>query len=143
MPFHAFRPAAVRNCTASHGSVNRSRVPRPNRERRDECVQRQVVMSVMPTLDVPELDLAIGAVRQVQRRLSRVVRKERTRRFQTALQPRLRKWISGKFVEIVCLFGRLSLNSLSVCAITVREEPNLHVNLPVRCYRHDYDLMWF
>ena len=25
-------------------------------------------------------------------------------------------------------FGRLSLNSLSVCAITVREEPNLHVS---------------
>ena len=35
---------------------------------------------------------------------------------------------SGKFVDIVCLFGRLSLNSLSVCAITVREQPNLHVS---------------
>ena len=33
-----------------------------------------------------------------------------------------------KFVEILCLFGRLSLDSLSVCAITVREEPNLHVS---------------
>ena len=40
-------------------------------------------------------------------------------------------------------FVRLSLNSLSVCAITVREEPNLHVNLPASCHRHDYDLMWF
>ena len=37
----------------------------------------------------------------------------------------------------------LSLYSLSVCAITVREEPNLHVNLPARCHRHDYDPMWF
>ena len=35
---------------------------------------------------------------------------------------------SGIFVEILCLVGRLSLNSLIVCAITVREEPNLHVS---------------
>ena len=35
---------------------------------------------------------------------------------------RARKW------KFLCLFGRLSLNSLSLCAITVREEPNLHVN---------------
>ena len=35
---------------------------------------------------------------------------------------------SGKFVEILCLVGRLSLNSLSVRAITVREEPNLDVS---------------
>ena len=35
---------------------------------------------------------------------------------------------SGIFVEILCLVGRLSLNSLIVCAITVREEPKLHVS---------------
>ena len=35
---------------------------------------------------------------------------------------------SGIFVEIICLVGRLSLNSLIVCAITVREEPKLHVS---------------
>ena len=40
-------------------------------------------------------------------------------------------------------FGRLSLNSLSVCTIPVRGEPNLHVDLPARCHRHDYDLTWF
>ena len=45
--------------------------------------------------------------------------------------------------KFLCLLGRLSLNSPSVCAITVREEPNLHLNLIARCHRHDYDLMWF
>ena len=30
--------------------------------------------------------------------------------------------------KFLCLFRRLSLNSLRVCAITVREDPNLHVN---------------
>ena len=35
---------------------------------------------------------------------------------------------SGIFVEVLCLVGRLSLNSLSVCAITVRVEPDLHVS---------------
>ena len=40
-------------------------------------------------------------------------------------------------------FGRLSLNSLSVCTIPVRREPNLHVELTAICHRHDYDLMWF
>ena len=40
-------------------------------------------------------------------------------------------------------FGRLSLNSLSVCTIPVRREPNLHVDLTAMCHRHDYDLMWF
>ena len=39
------------------------------------------------------------------------------------------------------LFGRLSLNSLCVRAITVREEPNLHVDLTVICHRHDENLM--
>ena len=55
----------------------------------------------------------------------------------------LEKIQSGKFVEFFCLFGRLSLNSLSVRAITVREESKLHVDLPARCHRHDYDLTWF
>ena len=40
-------------------------------------------------------------------------------------------------------FGRLSLNSMNVCTIPVRREPNLHVDLPARCHRHDYDLTWF
>ena len=40
-------------------------------------------------------------------------------------------------------FGRLSLNSLSVCTIPVRMELNLHVDLTATCHRHDYDLMWF
>ena len=31
---------------------------------------------------------------------------------------------SGIFVEILCLVGRLSLNSPIVCAITVREDPS-------------------
>ena len=52
------------------------------------------------------------------------------------------RW-SGKFVEILCLVGWLSLNSLSICAITVRVEPDLHVSHLARCHRHDYDLMWF
>ena len=38
--------------------------------------------------------------------------------------------LSGIFVEILCLVGWLSLNSLSVCAIAVRVEPDLHVSLP-------------
>ena len=36
-------------------------------------------------------------------------------------------------------FGRLSLNSLSVCTIPVRGEPICMW----RCHRHDYDLTWF
>ena len=40
-------------------------------------------------------------------------------------------------------FGRLSLKSLSVCAIPAQGELNLHVDLTVICHRHDYDLMWF
>ena len=51
--------------------------------------------------------------------------------------------MSGKFVQILCFVGRLSLNSLSVRAITVRVEPDLRVCLSARRHRHDYDLMWF
>ena len=36
--------------------------------------------------------------------------------------------VTGIFVEILCLVGRLSLNSLIACAIPVREEPKLHVS---------------
>ena len=43
--------------------------------------------------------------------------------------------------KFLCLFGRLSLDSLSVFVRLQFEEPNLHVNLPARCHRHDYDLM--
>ena len=56
------------------------------------------------------------------------------------LQPRLGQW---KIRGISLPFGRLSLNSLSVRATTVREESNLHVDIPAICHRHDYDLMWF
>ena len=49
----------------------------------------------------------------------------------------------GCVVQIICLVGRLCLNSLSVRAITVRVEPDLHVSLSARRHRHDYDLMWF
>ena len=58
----------------------------------------------------------------------------------TVLRTPRREWkIRGNSLP----FGRLSLNSLSVCAIPVRGEPNLHVDLPARGHRHDYDLTWF
>ena len=41
---------------------------------------------------------------------------------------RLYRVSQGDEWKFLCLFGRVSLNSLSVCASTVREEPNLHVN---------------
>ena len=41
---------------------------------------------------------------------------------------RFHSCFSEIFVEILCFVGRLSLNSLIVCAITVREEPKLHVS---------------
>ena len=53
------------------------------------------------------------------------------------------RWVKWKIRAILCLVGRLSLNSLSVRAITVRVEPDLHVCPSARRHRHDYDLVWF
>ena len=58
----------------------------------------------------------------------------------TVLRTQRGEW---KIRGISLPFGRLSLNSLSVCTIPVRREPNLHVDLTAICHRHDYDLMWF
>ena len=52
-------------------------------------------------------------------------------------------WSVEKNCGNYLLFGRLSLNSPSVCAISVQGEPNLHVDLPAICHIHEYDLMWF
>ena len=40
-------------------------------------------------------------------------------------------------------FGRLSLNSLSVCVRLQFEEPNLHVNPTSEMLQTCYDVMWF
>ena len=58
----------------------------------------------------------------------------------TVLRTPRTKW---KIRVFSLLFGRLSLNSLSVCTIPVRGEPILHVDLTAICHRHDYDLVWF